>query len=103
MTVTASVPARTRDTFYITIWVCLLLLFLVGLAIFVLDLPRTTAATLIFGLAAIKAGLVLRHYMHLKHEHMLIYLMVLVPTLLFIGFAISLVPDIVWHHNFGGG
>jgi len=93
---------RFRNKLYFAIWTWLLLLFGVGMAVFALNLTRKMAATLIFGLAAIKAVLVLRYYMHLKREHVLIYLMVVVPLLFFAAFALSLVPDIVWRHGFRG-
>ena len=56
------------------------------------------ALAVIFAVAAMKAVLVLRNYMHLKHEHFLIYLIVLVPLLFFIGLALALVPDLVFRH-----
>ena len=40
----------------------------------------------------------LRNYMHLKHEHLLIYAIILVPALFMLGLAIALVPDIVFRH-----
>ena len=84
---------------YVAIWAWLVILLLAGLAIFVLPIPREAAVTLIFGVAAIKAVLVLRNYMHLKHEHLLIYLIVLVPALFMLGLALALIPDLVFRHG----
>ncbi|MGO9450669.1 MAG: cytochrome C oxidase subunit IV family protein [Candidatus Binataceae bacterium] len=83
---------------YVTVWAMLVLLLVVGLTIFVLPIPRDAAIALIFGVAGIKAALVLRNYMHLKHEHLLIYAIILVPALFMLGLAIALVPDIVFRH-----
>jgi len=90
--------ARDDRTLYVIVWAILVLLLVVGLTIFVLPIPREAAVTLIFGVAAIKAALVLRNYMHLKREHLLIYAIVLIPTLFLLGFAITLIPDIVFRH-----
>jgi caa(3)-type oxidase subunit IV len=99
-TTEASTTRRERSL-YITIWACLVLLLAAGLIIFVLPLPRSAAVIAIFSLAVIKSALVLRHYMHLKHEHLLIYLIIGTPALLFLGMAIALVPDIVYRHSLG--
>lgn len=88
-----------QNGLYFFIWIWLVVLLVVGLSIFGLPIPREVAVGLIFGVAAVKAGLVLRNYMHLKHEHYLIYLIVLVPVLFFLGFAITLIPDIVLRHG----
>jgi cytochrome c oxidase subunit IV len=85
------------------IWAWLVFLLIAGLIIFVLPVPRTVAVVTIFSFAVIKATLVLRNYMHLKREHLLIYLTVLVPALLFLGMALTLIPDIVYRHRFGLG
>jgi hypothetical protein len=77
----------------------LVLLLVVGLAIFALPIPRAVAVALIFSVAAVKAALVLRNYMHLKHEHLLIYIIVAVPALFLLGFAVALIPDLVFRHG----
>ena len=102
-TTAGAVDIRTKSNLYLVIWAWLIFLLIAGLVIFVLPIPRTAAVMLIFSLAAVKAGLVLRNYMHLKHEHLLIYLVVLIPTLLFIGMAFTLIPDIVYRHALGIG
>ena len=94
-----SVPVRDDSRLYIVVWALLVILLIGGLTIFALPISREMAATLIFGVAAIKAALVLRNYMHLKHEHLLIYIIVLVPALFLLGFAIALIPDIVYRHS----
>jgi caa(3)-type oxidase subunit IV len=91
--------ARSDNSFYFFVWIWLVVLLAVGLTLFGLPIPRGGAVALIFTVAAIKAVLVLRNYMHLKHEHFLIYLIVLVPLLFFIGFALALVPDLVLRHG----
>jgi|SRR6516162_2618236 cytochrome c oxidase subunit IV len=93
-----TVLGRNDRALYLTVWGLLVLLLLAGLAIFVLPIPRVVGISLIFSVAAVKAFLVLRNYMHLKHEHLLIYGIVLVPALFLLGFALALVPDIVLRH-----
>lgn len=91
--------ASDDSRLYITVWVLLVALLIAGLSIFVLPISRELAVGLIFGIAAIKAVLVLRNYMHLKHEHLLIYIIVAVPALFLLGFALALIPDIVFRHG----
>jgi caa(3)-type oxidase subunit IV len=90
--------ARDNSSLYVAVWAALVLLLVAGLAIFVLPIPRAVAVALIFGVAGVKAALVMRNYMHLKHEHLLIYLIVLVPIVFVLGLALALVPDIVFRH-----
>jgi caa(3)-type oxidase subunit IV len=93
---------HAESSLYLIVWAWLVFLLIAGLAIFVLPIPRTAGVVLIFSIAAIKAALVLRNYMHLKHEHLLIYLIVAVPALLVLGMTLSLIPDIVFRHHLGG-
>ena len=88
---------------YTIVWVWLVLLLVVGLTIFMVPIPRSAAVILIFSIAAVKAVLVLRNYMHLKHEQLPIYLIAAVPTILFIGMCLTLIPDIVHRHGLGLG
>jgi caa(3)-type oxidase subunit IV len=100
--VAAMIDAHAESSLYLIVWVWLVLLLIAGLAIFVLPIPRTVGVVIIFSIAAIKAALVLRNYMHLKHEHILIYMIVAIPALFLIGMAIALIPDIVYRHHLGG-
>ncbi len=79
---------------YVTIWVWLVALLIMGLAVFSLPIPKSAAVVLIFAIAAIKAGLVARNYMHLKSEYIVIYFIALVPLALVIGMVLTLIPDI---------
>ena len=90
--------ARSNNSLYLFVWIWLVVLLGVGLTLFGLPIPREVAVALIFTVATIKAVLVLRNYMHLRHEPFLIYLIVLVPVLFFIGLALGLVPDLVLRH-----
>jgi len=92
---------RDESSLYVMIWGWLIFLLIAGLAIFVLPISKALAAFLIFSIAAVKAALVIRNYMHLKHEHLLIYLIVLIPLLFFFGFMMTLIPDIVYRHAMG--
>jgi caa(3)-type oxidase subunit IV len=75
--------AQTRHTLVIWYWLMALVIVSVGAASF---LPKLQALGLIFGVALIKAVLVARNYMHLKHEKALIYAIALVPLAIVIVF-----------------
>jgi caa(3)-type oxidase subunit IV len=83
---------------YVTIWVWLVMLLAAGMAIFFVDISKTVAILLIFGIAVVKAFLVVRHYMHLKHVPPALYAIAGIPLLLAIAMVISLIPDI--GHNY---
>ncbi|MGD0074134.1 MAG: hypothetical protein ABSD31_07290 [Candidatus Binataceae bacterium] len=70
-------------------------LLIVGVLTVALRIPGEMALVVIFGAALIEACIVGRRYMRLRSEDALIYILALVPVLMLIGFAISLVPDIV--------
>jgi|SRR5580704_2184071 caa(3)-type oxidase subunit IV len=91
--------AKNENTLYFFVWMWLVVLLVAGLSIFGLPIPREAAVLLIFTVAAVKAVLVVRNYMHLKHEHYLIYFIVLVPLIFFLGLALMLIPDIVFRHG----
>src|SRR5215472_16364433 len=88
--------AHDERGWYLTIWLMLVMLLAAGLAIFALPISRQVAVAIIFAIAAVKAALVLRNYMHLKHEHLLIYAIVLLPFLFALGLALTLIPDLVF-------
>jgi caa(3)-type oxidase subunit IV len=81
---------------YVTIWVWLVALLAVGVALILLPLPKVTAVVLIFGVATLKAFLVVRHYMHLKHQPVMVYVLLGVPVLLAIALVFVLMPDIAF-------
>lgn len=85
------------DRLYITIWGWLLGLLIAGVLVFTLHLATIPLLVLIFTVAVIKAALVIRNYMHLKAEHVLIYAIAGIPVLLILGMALMLIPDIVFH------
>ena len=79
---------------YLTIWVWLVVLLAVGVAVITLPLSKTAAVLLIFTVAAVKAGLVLRHYMHLRGQPLMVYAMLGIPVILAIALTLALIPDI---------
>jgi len=91
-----AITAESLDRASIIVWVWLVGLLGAGMMVFTLPIPRTPALLLIFGISAFKATLVLRDYMHLKGEKMLIYAIALTPLLLAIALALVLIPDIVF-------
>ena len=86
--------AQTRQTLVIWYWLMALVAISVGASAI---LPKTEALLLIFAVALIKALLVARNYMHLKHEKALIYAIALVPLAFVIIFLIGMFPDFVYH------
>lgn len=91
-----AITAGSLDRSSVVIWMWLVGLLGAGMMIFILPIPRIAALLLIFGIAAFKATLVLRDYMHLKGEKMLIYAIVFTPLLLAAALALVLIPDIVF-------
>ena len=81
---------------YVTIWVWLVALLAVGVALILLPLSKVAAVILIFAVATLKAFLVVRHYMHLKHQPLLVYAVLGIPVLLAIALVFVLMPDIAF-------
>jgi caa(3)-type oxidase subunit IV len=81
----------------VKIWVWLVALLAAGLLLVLLPLSRTTAVIFIFSIALVKAYLVVRHYMHMRSETLLISAIAGIPVILLIGMALALVPDIVFN------
>ena len=81
----------------ISIWLWLLVLVAAGLLASALPVPKIAVVVLVFGIAVVKATMVMRDYMHLKFETLIIYVIALIPILLFIGLALTLIPDIALH------
>jgi cytochrome c oxidase subunit IV len=90
------VTGESLDRSSIIIWMWLVGLLAAGMMVFALPIPRLPALVLIFGIAGFKATLVLRDYMHLRGEKMLIYAIALTPLLLAIAMVLVLIPDIVF-------
>ncbi len=79
---------------YVAIWIALLVLLGVSVAAGYAG-QKALATALVFGIAAVKAILVIGYYMHLRFEPRWV-LMALVSALLLIGaLFIGLYPDIV--------
>ncbi len=91
-----TLTAESLDRSSIITWMWLVGLLGAGMMVFTLPIPRIPALLLIFGIAGIKAMLVLRDYMHLRREKFLIYAIALTPLLLAIALALVLIPDIVF-------
>ncbi len=89
--------AATR-AHYIAIWRWLVILVIAALLVTLLPIPKLAALVLVFGIALVKASMVMRDYMHLKTETLIIHAIALIPILLFIGLALTLIPDIALRH-----
>jgi len=81
---------------YVTIWVWLVILLAAGVAILAVPVSKTMAVVLIFTVAAVKATLVVRHYMHVRHQPTMTYVILGLPLLLAIALLIVLLPDIAF-------
>lgn len=88
--------AESRFPSYVAVWAWLVALLIVALFCAYLPFGKIMAIFLIFTVAAVKAFLVARHYMHLRTESLLIYAIGGIPILLLIGMILALVPDIVF-------
>jgi len=88
--------AATRSH-YIAIWRWLVVLVVLGLLASALPIPKLAVLLLVFGIAGVKAAMVMRDYMHLKAESLIIHAIAIVPILLFIALALTLIPDIALH------
>jgi caa(3)-type oxidase subunit IV len=82
---------------YVTIWAWLVILLLAGMGVFAVEMSKTLAVLCIFGIAFVKAYLVVRHYMHLKHVPPFLYAIAGVPLILVIAMVLSLLPDIAYN------
>ena len=82
---------------YIAIWLWLVVLVGAGLLASALRVPKIAVLLLVFGIAVVKASMVMRDYMHLKSETLIIHVIALVPILLIIGLALTMIPDIALH------
>ena len=83
---------------YETIWVWLVVLLALGVALLVAPISKTLAVVLIFTVATVKAFLVLRHYMHVRGQPLMVYVILAVPLLLAIAMVLTLMPDIALRH-----
>lgn len=81
---------------YVTIWVWLVVLVGAGLALFLFPLSHGTITVLLFAIAIVKAGLVMRHFMHLKAQPFMLYVIIFTPVVLAIGMTLTLMPDIAF-------
>ncbi len=82
----------------VTIWMWLVLLVAAGVAVLGIPIHKTAAVVLIFGVAAVKATLVLRHFMHVRRQPLMIYAMLGIPVILAIALTLVLIPDIGFRH-----
>lgn len=86
---------------YFSIWVWLIALTIGYILERFIGIPRNVALLAIFGIALLKALLVALNFMHLRWESPMIYMIVLVPIVLFGILLILLLPDITFIHTGG--
>ncbi|MCW5889014.1 MAG: cytochrome C oxidase subunit IV family protein [bacterium] len=80
----------------LAVWVWLVVLVGAGLALFLLPLSHELITAILMGIAAVKAFLVARHYMHLKGQPAMLYAVALVPVVLAIVLGVVLLPDVAY-------
>lgn len=78
------------------IWLWLVGLVGLGLALFLLPLSHGQITAILMSIATVKAFLVARHYMHLRHQPAMLYAVALVPVLLAIVLGVVLLPDVAY-------
>ena len=83
---------------YVTVWTWLVLLVAAGVAVLGIPISKTVAVVLIFSVAAVKAALVLRHFMHVRRQPLMVYAMLGIPVILAIALTLVLIPDIGFRH-----
>lgn len=88
--------ADNHSVRYVTIWMWLVLLLAAGVALIALPLSKTLAVILIFAVATVKAVLVVRHYMHVRAQPVMVYAILTVPLVLAIALVFVLLPDIAF-------
>ena len=81
---------------YYAVWYWLVGLAIGSVLISRLQLPHGFVIVLIFAVAAVKAGLVVWYFMHLKFERLLIYLLIVTPVLAFAILLLVLFPEIAF-------
>jgi caa(3)-type oxidase subunit IV len=81
---------------YRTIWLWLMVLLALGVALLAAPFSKTLAVLLIFTVATVKAMLVIRHYMHVRAQPLMVYAMLGVPLLMAIALLLILLPDIAF-------
>jgi caa(3)-type oxidase subunit IV len=81
---------------YRTIWAWLMVLLGLGVALLAAPFSKTLCVILIFTVATVKAALVVRHYMHVRAQPLMIYAMLGLPLLMAIALLLVLLPDIAF-------
>jgi len=82
----------------VTVWMWLVLLVAAGVAVLGIPISKTVAVVLIFSVAAVKASLVIRHFMHVRQQPLMVYAMLGIPLILAIALTLVLIPDIGFRH-----
>ncbi len=92
----STIHAEKHSVGYVTIWVWLVVLLAIGAALVVAPLSKALAVFLIFAVATVKATLVVRHYMHVRAQPLMVYVILCIPLMLAIALLIVLLPDIAF-------
>lgn len=84
-----------RTLIFIYAWLVGLTLAEVGIV--VVGIPKTAGALLMGGTTLAKVLMIALHFMHMKHDRPLIWLLPAIPVVLALFFVTMLFPDLVWH------
>ncbi len=82
---------------YVAVWYWLIGLALLSVLVSALPLSHSLVVVLIFAFAGVKALLVALYFMHLRFEHLLISVLVLLPLTFFVVLVLVLLPDIAFY------
>ncbi len=84
---------------YFRVLIYLLAMLGISLAVFEFHLPVNIAITIVFVVAFWKIGLVVRNFMHLRYEHILIWVAVFAAVFILLVFFLGVFPDVPMVHR----
>lgn len=84
---------------YFRVLIYLLVLLGVSLAVFEFNLPANVAIAIVFIVAFWKIGMVVRNFMHLRYEPILIWVAVFAAVFILLAFFWGVFPDVPMVHH----
>ncbi len=84
---------------YFRVLIYLLVLLGLSLAVFEFNLPANVAIAIVFAVAVWKIGMVIRNFMHLRYEPILIWIAVFAAVFILLAFFWGVFPDVSMVHR----
>ncbi len=81
----------------LSVYIWLLALTLIEIGIVMLGIPKAAGVILMAGTTFGKSLMIMLHFMHMKYDRRIVWLLPGIPVLLAIFFIAVLFPDLVWH------